>query len=391
MNIRKYLDILNESEKDQPFDGRLPVGVKIMTLDQFVNQSSEEPVIEADEDKDDKFLGAQARKLPDEEMKDYLDRIVSKEKEKGEKYKLPYIHRSNVVPIVNEKGEKYDLAKLRDMFTQRPDKILKQNEKMKHSDGTASVFYNIGLPALLGLVVDEETGEFYVVNTCPGAGSCKIVCFAMAGGYVQWKASSLSQTRMLNYLLNAPDQFMQQLSLEIKEALDKNLKKKNKVYVRWHDAGDFFSPAYLAKAYALAKTLPEATFYAYTKIADVAKGSKPDNFVINFSMGAKPKEQRRVDFKKDKHSVIVPMDMFKDLVTRKEMPTGKKDREGNEKVEKKLIYKNPAAIRTLKERLAKEYDIKASSILTYDEMKKTTKGKVNQYNVIVKPGDGDIS
>jgi hypothetical protein len=87
----------------------------------------------------------------------------------------------------------------------RPAKILKQNEKMQHSDGTSSIFYNIGLPALKGLAVDEDTGEFVVIDTYPGAGVCKTYCYAMKGGYVQWKATSMSQSRMLNFLYNDPE------------------------------------------------------------------------------------------------------------------------------------------------------------------------------------------
>ncbi len=383
--MRTVLEKIEQIKDDSsPFDGRVPSGIEVMTLSDFVKDDSEDL-------SEEKFLGADVAKLSTDELKDYLDRILAREKGKKEKFSLPYIHRSNVVPIVNEKGEPYDLDGLRSAFTQRPGKILKQNEKMKHSDGTASIFYNIGLPALKGLAVDESTGEFYVVNTCPGAGKCKVFCFAMKGGYVQWKASSLSATRLLNYLLNDPDGFMRQLSMEIQEILKKNAKKKNRVFIRWHDAGDFFSPSYLAKAYALAKSLPDAEFYAYTKIADVATGSKPSNFTINYSMGALPKQQQKIDFKKVKHSVVVPRELYADLILRKEVPTGKKDAKGKEKTEKKVLYKNPAAAMTLKDRIAREYDIDKNSILTYDEMLSKPSGKEGQYNVIVKPGDGDIS
>ena len=60
--------------------------------------------------------------------------------------------------------------------------LLKQNEKMQHSDGTTSIFYNVGIPALTGLGYDEEKQEFAIVNTCPGAGECKTFCYALKGG-----------------------------------------------------------------------------------------------------------------------------------------------------------------------------------------------------------------
>jgi hypothetical protein len=389
MDFRTLINKLFEDVSDNPFNGDLPSKVKVMTLQDFVQ--AEEGQSDAINEDPDKFLGASLRKLSNDELKSYLDRVLAKEKEPTDKYKLPYIHRGSVVPIVDKNDNEYDLDALRRLFTQRPDKILKQNEKMKHSDGSTSVFYNVGLPALVGLAVDEKTGEFYVVDTCPGAGKCKVVCFAKKGGYVQWEASSLSQTRLLNYLLNDPDGFMDQLKKEVKQAVEKNAKKKNDVYIRWHDAGDFFSPAYVNKAFDLAKEIPEATFYAYTKIADVVKSTKPDNFVINFSMGAKGREEKKVDFKKDKHSVIVPKELYMDYVTRKEMPTGKKDKDGKPKTASKMIYKNTQSIKDLKQKIADTYDIDVTSILTYDEMVKTPKGTENQYNVIVKPGDGDIS
>jgi hypothetical protein len=389
MDFRTLINKLFEDVSDDPFNGNLPPKIKVMSLQDFVQDETVET--DAITEDPDKFLGASLRKLSNDELKSYLDRVITKEKEPTDKYKLPYIHRGSVIPIVDKNNNEYDLDALRRLFTQRPDKILKQNEKMKHSDGSTSVFYNVGLPALLGLAVDEKSGEFYVVDTCPGAGSCKIVCFAKKGGYVQWEASSLSQTRLLNYLLNDPDGFMSQLKKEVKQAVEKNTKKKNDVYIRWHDAGDFFSPAYVNKAFELAKEIPDATFYAYTKIADVVKSTKPDNFVINFSMGAKGREEKKVDFKKDKHSVIVPKELYMDYVTRKEMPTGKKDKDGKPKTASKMIYKSTQAIKDLKQKIAGTYDIDVASILTYDEMLKASKGSTNQYNVIVKPGDGDIS
>ena len=329
-------------------------------------------------DEAEKLGGVSARKLPPEEMRAYLDRITKKEKEKTDKYKLPYIHSSNI-PIVNDDGQKYDLQKLAAAFSERPTKILKQNEKMQHSDGTSSQFYNVGLPALKGLAVDEDTGEFVVIDTCPGAGACKLVCYAMKGGYVQWKASSLGQTKLLNFLYNDPDGFMGMLESEIIGYEAKNKKKNIKTIIRWHDAGDFFSPQYLAKAFALAKKFPDVDFYAYTKLAGVAQGEKPDNFKINFSAGAQPSQEKKIDFQKTKNSRIVPKELFSDAL--------EKDESG------KWQYKNPQAEKAVKDRMAIKYSLDPKSVITYDEMMKIpidkspdAKGK---WNVIVKPGDGD--
>jgi len=350
-------------------------------------------------DEAEKLKGVSQRLLPKDEIRQYLDRVMGEPvldkdgnpkldkkgnpvvrslKTKTDKYKYPYIHRSNV-PIVSDSGEKYDLDTLASMFKERPNQILKQNEKMQHSDGTASQFYNVGMPALIGLAVDEDTNEFVVINTCPGAGSCKLVCYAMKGGYVQWKASSLGQTRMLNFLYNDPDGFMDQLENEIASFSAKNAKKKIKTIIRWHDAGDFFSQEYLDKAYNLAKKFPDVDFYAYTKLASVAQGDKPNNFKMNFSMGAQPSQEKKIDFAKTKNSRIVPEVIFADAL--------EKDKNG------KWQYKNTAAEQAVKDRIAKKYSLDPKSIITYDEMMEIPvskdEGNKGKYNVIVKPGDGD--
>ena len=354
----------------------------------------------------DEAIDAPKRVLKDKELTDYLDRILSKDKKKTDKYKMPYVHRSNaknLIPIVDTQGNKFDLDKLAADITVRPKQLLKQNEKMQHSDGTVSIFYNIGLPALTGLGYDEGKKEFIVINTCPGAGECKTYCYALKGGYVQWAPVSLSQTRILNYLYNDPSGFFDQLNAEIDEQKRKGDAKqeKHKVTVRWHDAGDFFSDEYLDLAYKLASTHPTVDFYAYTKIADVAGGTRnrPPNFMINFSMGARKAEEKRVDFGLTKHSSVVPKDLFSDLL----MKDGNKLVKGPDG---EWQWNSEEDYQTFKERMAAKYSIDPKSIITYDEMMKTPYGgggvgggvadgdrsfKRGIYNVIVKPGDGDDS
>lgn len=347
----------------------LSENLKVYTLPQFVGSTTKQDVEE------EKLKNVGSRALSKEELISYLDRILAKQKEKSDKYKLPYIHSGNV-PIVNTEGQKYNLDALAQLISQRPAKILKQNEKMQHSDGTSSIFFNIGLPALKGLALDEDKKEFIVIDTCPGAGACKTYCYAMKGGYVQWKASSLSQTRLLNFLYNDPDGFMKQLASEISALESKYGKKGTKLIVRWHDAGDFFSNEYLSQAYALAKKFPKVDFYAYTKLASVAKSVKPNNFRINYSMGAAPQQEKQIDYTVTKNSRVVPKDLFVDAL--------EKDSSG------KWQYKNENSKNQVKNSIAIKYNLKPQSIITYDEMMKIKPGKEkNKYNVIVKPGDGD--
>lgn len=377
MDIRNILNTITEMTKNVKENSTFSDNLKVMSLAQFVGQEGEE-VDEA------KLGGVTARKFDEPELTDYLDRILGKEKEKQDKYQRPYIHGGNI-PIANEEGKKYDLDKLRSAVTERPKAILKQNEKMQHSDGTSSIFYNVGLPALKGLAVDEDTGEFIIIDTCPGAGACKTYCYAMKGGYVQWKASSLSQTKMLNFLYNDPEGFMSQLSSEIDAIEKKYSKKGTKAIIRWHDAGDFFSPQYLEMAYDVARKHPNVDFYAYTKMADVAQSEKPKNFTINFSMGAQSREEKKIDFVKTKHSKVVPKELFGDLVAKED---GKlvKDAKG------RMQFASKQDLDAFKQRLAAKYSLKPETILTYDEMMDTPKSdKQGVYNVIVMPGDGDDS
>lgn len=291
------------------------------------------------------------------------------------KAKNPSIHKSSV-PIINEEGEIiYDLDGLANRITQPPTEILKFNEKMAKSAGPNISMANIGIPAIAGLVVDEKTKKFVVVNTCPGAGICKSYCYATRGGYVQYSTSAESQARILNYWYNHPARFKQQVINELKAMM----KRGKKVYLRWHDSGDFFTDAYLHLAFDVARELPEVIIYAYTKIAKVAKDPMmPENFLINFSAGAKPQETKEIDYKKIKHSIVVPDRLFKD-----EKTTGI----GLER----LQDRDPEAQNRLKEVIAEQYDLDVKSILTYDEMLRIPEGRQLKYNVIVVPGlDGDL-
>jgi hypothetical protein len=377
MEFRHILNILAENED------KVNSKMQVMTLPQFLQKNDVEP---SDSDlEEDKIKGVSASPLGDEDAAEYFDRILAKSKTKKDRFKLPYVHGKNIIPIVSDTGKKYNLPKLMAAISTRPKKILKQNEKMQHSDGTSSIFFNVGLPALVGLAVDEDKQEFVVINTCPGAGDCKTYCYALKGGYIQWKEVSMNQSKLLNWLYNDPDGFMNQLNKEIESAHKRFSKKDTKVVIRWHDAGDFFSPDYLDRAYDVARKNPDVDFYAYTKIASVAQSDKPDNFKINFSMGARRSEEQQIDFEKTKNSRVVPRELFNDLIA-KEGNKLIKDEQG------RIQFNSESDLNAFKQRLAAKYSVEPETILTYDEMMNTPVSKdKNKYNVIVVPGDGDDS
>lgn len=338
-------------------------------------------------------LSAPTRELKGQELTDYLDRIRKQEKEKADKYKLPYIHRSSVIGYYDESGKKYNIDSIKNALKERPKKLLKQNEKMKHSNGELEQFFNIGFAALVGIALDEQTNELIVVNTCPGAGSCKVDCFAMKGGKIQFQGPWLSDGRILTFLLNDPEGFFRQLNSEIKKEEKKGDKGGYSVTIRWHDAGDFFSPEYVNLAFKLARDNPDVMFYAYTKIADVVLAEKPANFMINWSEGAHTSQEKKVKEKdpsleKTKNSRIVPSDLFYDLLVKDEKKNLVKGPEGQWQV-------IPDKLPELKQRLAKEYNISPNSILSYNEWEnKTNAGKARtpiQYNVIIAPGEPDLT
>ena len=336
-------------------------------------------------------LPAQTRELKGQELDDYLDRIRNREKGKTDKYKLPYIHRSSVVKYYNEEGKRYNTDQIKTALGVRPKKLLKQNEKMKHSNGELEQFYNIGFAALVGIALDEGTNELIVVNTCPGAGSCKVDCFAMKGGKVQFEGPWLSDGRILTFLLNDPDGFFNQLSAEITKEEKLAQKGGYNLTIRWHDAGDFFSPEYMDLAFKLAASHPDVKFYAYTKIADAALGQKPSNFIVNWSEGASTSQEKQVkaqDPQLDvtKNSRIVPSKLFYDLL--------KKDKDGklDKTADGAWQPKDAAALEELKDRLANQYNLKRDSIIDYNEMMATPqKNNIKKWNVIIAPGEGDIS
>jgi len=387
-------------------------GVKVMTPQQFVGQSDDQEVDEATK------LPADQRELSGQEFQDYMARIkgtddidkktgqvkVDKKgipkyttgKTKTDKYKMPYMHRSSVIEYYSEEGKRYKEEAVIDALKQRPKKLLKQNEKMKHSNGQFEQFFNVGFAALTGVAVDESTDKLIIVNTCPGAGSCKIDCFAMKGGKVQFKAAWLSDGRILTYLLNDPNGFFDQLSAEISreqqegQSGDKKFPNGWEVSIRWHDAGDFFSPEYLDLALKMAAKHPKVKFYAYTKMAGAALSQKPPNFIINWSEGANTSQEKQIkqndpNLDKTKNSRIVPEKLFYDLL--------KKDAKGNldKGPDGQWQPANPESLKQMKERIAQAYGISANSILSYNEYISKPKVSGMKYNVIVAPGEGDIS
>jgi hypothetical protein len=333
-------------------------------------------------------LNAPQRVIPRADLQGYADRIKTGTKTKKEKF-APIIHGSNIKAITKDDGgTEWDLDDLAQQIMQRPKAILGTNAKMTKSATEGEIVYDLTLPALSGIVVDEESGDFVEITTCPGAGQCQLFCYARKGGYVMFPASSMSAAQALNFLVNDPTGYNDRVNDEIKKIKVKTDKAGIQLVVRWHDAGDFFSKEYLQLAFDVAKANPDVQFYAYTKIGDVATaGDKPDNFIINFSSGSKRGEEKKIEFHKAagnvvKQGVTVPKDMFFDLIARKGNSLIK-DAKG------RTQFKDDESLDTFKQRLAQKYNVPLDSIITYDQMLAIPAGNEPKYNVIVQPGAGD--
>jgi len=384
----RLVEILEEmSRQNILLEKRKIKKIKIQSLEDFLKDEG----VKLDEAK----LGSDIpmQDYDEEEQQAYLSRAQksSKKEDKhlpgkkpGDKFKHPLVHSSTAkeIKITNMFGKEFDLNRLKKMITTKPDKILKANKKMKNTAGENVRFYNLGLPAIKGLLYDEEDKKFKIVSTCPAAGKCQQFCYAHKGGYIQYKASSQAMTRVLNFLINHPDKFEQMLSNELRAAVKLAKRDDTQVILRWHDSGDFFSPSYKAVAFRIAKKFPEVKFYAYTKGSDVKSGA-PDNFVFNFSEGAKASETKKVDFDKTKNSRVVQSSVFKDFVVMGAGGKVKKDSKG------KMLYKDKDSLPALKKVLAKKYRRNVRDIITYDELMKKREGTRMKWTVIVATGDGD--
>jgi len=338
---------------------------------------------------DELKLDAPQRRMSRDELRAYADRIKTGTKTKQDKF-MPIIHGSNIRGIVKADGvTEWDLDDLASQIMQRPRQLLGTNAKMAKSKGEGEITYDLTLPALSGIVVDEDNGDFVEITTCPKAGECQLFCYARKGGYVMFPDSSMSAARALNFLVNDPQGYMAMVNSEVTTIKAKTARAGIKLVVRWHDAGDFFSKEYLDLAFDVARKHPDVDFYAYTKVADVATGDKPANFLINFSSGAKRSEQKKIEIYKQagnvpKEGVTVPKPLFRDLFVTNEKGKYVKDDKGRTQV------RDQAAWDRFRKALAQTYKIDADSIITYDQLLEIPKGDQPRWNVVIFPsGHGD--
>lgn len=330
------------------------------------------------------FSDVKKKCIPVKDIVQYLNDLQQNSKldyPKRKKFSkdVPYLH-ANTKLI--KRDEEFTIAGI-DYFIQQittpPLRVISQNEKMEASGEPNEFVYNTGIPAIKGLVYDIEEKKFYYVNTCPGAGDCMTMCYGLHGFYVMYPHTYDALTRRLNYLLNSPDEYEKKLFDELAQLAKEHKAVKgsvNKVILRWNDSGDFFTKKYIEIAERAIKNLQDAGYnvasYAYTKMANVAKGDHFD-MPATFSMGSSPEQISQVNLKKQKISVIIPKPLFKGL-----KPTMVDDLE---KI--KVIIVNDPDIKR------QDPTIKINNIITYYQLKKMAEGDVAKWHVIVPKGAGD--
>jgi hypothetical protein len=107
---------------------------------------------------------------------------------------------------------------------QRPKRLLTQNREMKTIGA-----WNWSLPAWAGRLADGRT-----YNTCPSAGICRHVCYALNGTY-RWPVVRARHHANLAFVLDDLAGWEHAMTAELGAA------KFRSVWIRIHDAGDFFS------------------------------------------------------------------------------------------------------------------------------------------------------
>jgi hypothetical protein len=328
------------------------------------------------------FSDAKKKCMSHEEVADYLNKVVAnvdKKTKDREKFDagLPYVHAKS--RLLSKGSDGVDVDEFIKRITKRPDNIITFNSKMEKTGKAHEYVYNTGIPAFRGVVYDIEAGKFYVLNTCPGAGSCVAICYARSGNYIRFSNSYDLMTRRINFMLNYPDKYAEQIYDELKAKCIEHkafIGYKNKVILRWNDSGDFFSKKYVSIAKSVMDRLTEdgynITSGVYTKVASVANdGSNFDDVV--FSSGANKGETDKVDVYNSRNATVIPKALLKGLNLMKLSDE-----------------------QTLKGRVVNHFKNKDGSqrfniddIITYDEMMDTNKSGSPRWHVIVTNQDGD--
>lgn len=320
------------------------------------------------------FDDVNAQCLNPKEVVEYLNKVRANaykdypEREKFSKT-LPFVHAKSSFFMKDKRAVNVEYFKKQ--MTTPPKSIINTNEKILKTGRPNEFVYKTGIPAFSGIIFDKKENAFKYIRTCPGAGTCVSICYALKGRYIQYPNSYDSMTRRLNLLWNHPDLYEEQMYNELKQKckMHKAIEGyKPKVIIRWNDSGDFFSKKYVKIAENVIAKLKKEGYninsYAYTKVANIAKNNKFGS--VSFSAGAKKSEMSKIDPKKQKMSMIVPTELFKGLDLLK-----------------------ISDLTLLKSKVSEFFGLNKKDVITYDELMMTSPSGKPKWHVIVTPDDGD--
>jgi hypothetical protein len=162
------------------------------------------------------------------------------------------------------------------------------NTKLKNTAKHFGIkIFNFSIPA----GNDKASGKI----TCPFAGSCLSLCYAKKGMY---RFGNVERALTKRYEASKEENFVDRITWELSR-----VKKDKQVYVRIHDSGDFYSPAYFNKWVEIAMQNRDVRFYAYTKSHSFIRSKFiPYNMDLIFSLGSKNDEL--INQETERHSKI---------------------------------------------------------------------------------------
>ena len=166
------------------------------------------------------------------------------------------------------------------------------NTKLKKTAAQFGVkIFNFSIPA----GNDKRTGRLI----CAFADKCLALCYAKKGFYNMPAVENALSNR---YDASKEENFVTRIDTELIK--EQNKKHQKQIYIRIHDSGDFYSPAYFAKWLEIARLNPAVRFYAYTKSHSFIRGNfnLPENFDLIFSLGSKNDEL--INQETERHSKI---------------------------------------------------------------------------------------
>ena len=255
-------------------------------------------------------------RTPDEVVKmlnDEMDRLSSTKKDKKSfNINNPRFTRDTM------ENSKNDISRFIADITGNPKTIFDEGMKSIHS-GTANYnTVNTGIPAFRAILWDNYKKQFFIINTCPSAGSCPMNCYALDGFYIMHTGKNLKLVQRLQFLMDNPKEYERMAYRELEQYAWVANRDGKTLQIRWNDAGDFFADTYMQIAINVHNKLKENNYkvktYAYTKRHNMIEIGKKAGFTMNFSTQAKVADTIMVNFNTTKISDIIPKAVFKEFV-----------------------------------------------------------------------------